>query len=589
MNISENKRRHLAMLLDVQRRDDGTTHKGLLDHQLVEGMNELVELTGIPEQVAKWREPARGLGGRPSVYGEDRDRFLFVIMLCLLRIGDSPQLIEIADVICNRLAARTRALLGLPVDNGRASKTAVYHRVLRAWHRFTDVCDPFPGATHMRKTRAEVEQIVARYDPELVKLKKARLNWIQNALLEATWNLLDEETRADWSGNIVMDSTPIFVWGKNGHNSQKKKPTDRMSPEFMVDWHFMHNDPMAWAYSLHIAATGPDPYRECRHPVLAIAASMNTHAKEVGKEFAGLLHSIVDRGHQPNYAIADRGILGHALAKDLNRPLIELGYKPVMDYKKSTKKHEGSIQGTQRGAIYVDGTPFCPSTPTELVEARADYERTGDWQTLRDRIARRSLYRFRKKGGDAWFCPAMGGSATAVCPARPEGPLSLGMPTIREHAVVLGPPPADERPDCCTGGQVSLPAAGTAAEKYLQPLLYKSQKWEDHYDTRTLIEGYNGYIKTPKKERTADASQRRVRGFAANALVAVLCLTAANIRKIERFYKDGESPVGEPRPKPTKNGYTRPPAWVRAGKRHPHNKQAPPGVGLPDQPVPDAA
>lgn len=589
MELSENKRRHLAMKLDVQSRADGSTFKGLLDHQLVEGMNELVELTGILAKTTEWREPQKAPGGRPAVYGEDRDRFLLVIMLVLLRLGESPQVIEIADVICNRLAARTRTLLGLPVDNGRASKRAIYHRVLRAWHRFTDVCDPFPGVTHQRKTRAEVEEIVAAYDPEVVTLKRSRLNWIQNAFLEGTWNLLDEETRADWSGNLVMDSTPIFVWGKNGHNSRNPKPTDRLSPEFTADWHFMHNDPLAWAYSLHIAATGPDPYRECRHPILAIAASMNTHAREVGKEFANLLRSVSSRGHRPNYAIADRGILGHALPEDLNRPLIELGYKPVMDYKKSGKKDGNSIQGTQRGAIYVDGTPFCPSTPTDLIEARSDFDRTGDWQTYRDRIQRRALYRFKKKGGDAWFCPAMGGSATASCPARPEGSLSLGMPTTREHAVVLDPPPEGERPDCCKGGQVSLPASGTAAEKYLQPLLYKSQKWEDHYDTRTLIEGYNGYIKTPKKERTADASQRRVRGFAANALVAVMCLAAANIRKIERFYKDGESPVGEPRLKPPKNGYTRPPAWVRSGKQHPHNKQAPPDRGLPDQPVPDAA
>ena len=162
---------------------------------------------------------------------------------------------------------------------------------------------------------------------------------------------------------------------------------------------------------------------------------MGPHQVDVGKHFASLLRSIVERGHPSQYAIADRGILGQALAKDLNRPLIELGYQPVIDYKKSIKKNSsGSIQGTQRGVIYVDGTPYCPSTPTDLVDARATFENDGDWQAMRDRITQRSMYRFKKKHGDAWFCPAMGPGATAKCDARPEGPLQptqLGMPTTR--------------------------------------------------------------------------------------------------------------------------------------------------------------
>lgn len=557
-------------------------------------MVELVELAEIMDKIAEWREPAKGLGGRPAVYGESRDLFLVVIMLCQLRNGDSPQLVEVADVICNRLAARTRRLLGLPVDNGRASKVAIYHRVQRAWRRFTDVCEPFPGATHLRKSRAEVEKIKKSYDPADVALKKSRLHLIENKLLESTWMLLDEETRRDWPGNISMDTTPIFVWGRAGSNTRVKKSTDRMSPEFMCDWHYMHEDPLAWAYSLHIATTAPGPYRQCRHPILAIAASMGVHQVDVGKEFAGLLRSIVGRGHPAGYAIADRGILGQALPEDLNRPLIELGYRPVMDYKRSTRKvSSGSIQGTQRGVIYVDGTPFCPATPTDLVDARARFERDNDWQALRDRTTRRLMYRFRKKDGDAWFCPAMGPGATAKCDARPEGPLQpaqlKGRPTAREHVVVLNPPPEGERPRCCTGRQVSLPASGTDAEKYLQHPPHKTQAWEDLYDLRTLVEGYNGYAKDDKREDVAEASHRRVRGFAANALIAVFCLVASNIRKVEGFYKNGMAPIGTPKPKPVKNRYTRPPSWVRGGKAAPNGRPAPPNADPPGEPDPRVA
>ena len=157
--VSENKRRHVGVLLDIYDRPDGSTHKGLLDHQLVEGMIELLAMTEIVPTVAGWREPVKAPGGRPAEYGDERDRLILVIMLCLLRTGGSPQLVEVADVICNRLTARSRRLLGLPVDNGRASNRAIYFRVRRAWLRFTAVCDPFPGATHLRKTRAEVNKI----------------------------------------------------------------------------------------------------------------------------------------------------------------------------------------------------------------------------------------------------------------------------------------------------------------------------------------------------------------------------------------------------------------------------------------------
>ena len=590
IELSENERRHLTMLLDVESRSDGSSHKGILDHQLVDGMDRLVKVTGILDRYAEWRNAAKGPGGRPSAYGENRDRYLIVIMLCLLRLGESPQLIEVADVIRNRLSAESRKLLGLPVDNGRASKVAIYHRIVRAWKRFTAVCDPFPGATHLRMTRAEVEKIKKGFDPDEVAQRKARLHEVQNTLLEATWMLLDEETRRDWQGNISMDSTAVFVWGKRGSRSRGKKPTDSMSPEIMCDWHYMNGDPLQWAYSLHIATAVPGPYRKGKYPILAIAASMGTHAVDVGKEFAGLLRSVAERGHPVGYAIADRGILGQAMPADLNRPAIELGYELVMDYKKSIKKNSsGSIQGTQRGVVYVDGTAFCPATPTDLVDARSTFENDGDWQAFRDRIARRTMYRFRKKDGDAYFCPAMGPGATAKCGARPEGPLQLGMPTTREHVVVLDPPAEDDRPRCCTGGQISLPASGTDAEKYLQPLVYKTQEWEDVYDLRSLVEGYNGYAKDAKKEDVEEPSNRRVRGFGANALIAVFALAATNVRKIESWTKNGKKPVGTPKPKPVKNRFTRVPSWVKYGKKTPQGRPSQPGADPPAEPVPRVA
>lgn len=434
--------------------------------------------------------------------------------------------------------------------------------------------------------RAEVEAFIKTLDPDDSRIKMLRMQLLMNMLLEATWQLLDPETRRQWKGNIAMDSTCLPVWGRRGHNHEDQKPTDRLSPEFHAYWHFMHDDPKVWGYSLHIAVTVPDPYVESRHPVLAIAASMDAPNKRIGEHFTSLLRSVVERKHPVGFAIADRGILGHSKPKDLNRPLIELGYKPVMDYRTD---QVGKAQGGQRGAVYITGMPHCPATPQKLIAAEVEYDRTEDYETYRQQVSRRQMYRFRRKDGDAWHCPASGPGATAACPLKPEGPIQLGMPTLKDHVSIVGEPSPDERPDCCKGGQVSLPASGTGAEKLLQPIPYRSQKWEDLYDLRTMVEGFNGFIKDGANERLAEKTNRRVRGFAANAIVAVVGLVASNLRKIRSFITEGQPLVMPPRPRPEKRGYTRPPAWTIYGKRKRVGQQRRRRDDPPEAPAPAVA
>ncbi len=393
MNLSDVQRHRITQKLGLTARDDGTSFRGFIDDELVDGACDVMDASGVLEKTAEWHKEAhKGLGGRPAALGDQRDRLVLVLMLVLFMTKQSPQLSEITDIVNNRLSPKSRTRLGLGEDNKGVSRTALYHQIRRAWKRFASVCDPYPGPTHVRLERAEVEAFLKTLDPDDTRIKMLRMQLVMNMLLEATWQLLDEKTRKEWRGNIAMDSTCLPVWGRRGHNHEDQRPGDLLSPEFHAYWHFMHDDPKIWGYSLHIAVTVPDPYRASHHPVLAIAASMDTPNKRIGSHFTSLLASGAEREHPAGYAIADRGILGHAKPEDLNRPLIKLGYKPVMDY----RSDQVGRQGSQRGAVYVAGMPHCPATPQTLVDAESHYDDTQVYETYRQRVSRREMFRFRK-------------------------------------------------------------------------------------------------------------------------------------------------------------------------------------------------
>jgi hypothetical protein len=69
--------------------------------------------------------------------------------------------------------------------------------------------------------------------------------------------------------------------------------------------------------------------------------------------------------------------------------------------------------------------------------------------------------------------------------------------------------------------------------RHRQDLRFGSSEWAETYATyRNTIEGMNGYIKDPAHECLQAPGRRRVRGLAAQSLLAALLVMAANFRKI---------------------------------------------------------
>ena len=602
---SERQRRIARQRLNVEVRDDGSDHRGFIDDQLVLGAIALLRGSKILPNFARWHVLARkGAGGRPAVYGSDkdvdrgqvstdsdgfdedghdnRDQLILVSMMILQMLGEPPQQQEIVDLVTTRLTPYAKDLLGVTGRGRSASKSAVKHRIHRAWKRFTSVCDPLPTlAGGRRMPRAEVEALQADLDPAESARKMARLRWVMNQLLEATIQLLDEDTREAWTGHISLDATPILVWGGRGHatNPKKVKPTQSMSPEWYAGWYHVHNKPVVWAYALHIAVATPDPYAPGRFPVIAVGASMDTPNKDNDLNAVAICRSIVERGHPVGDMVTDRGYFSSCVAETFNRPIEELGFRLIGDYKKSQRGR----MGVYRGAIMVDGNLYSPNMPKHLIEASNTYDIDNDWQAYQRRIRLRSHWLIKRKDADRYVCPALTDRATVSCVMRPDGPLrSSDEPSYKDHAVADEPP--DFAGDICTQGSVKITRADLGTfEKYAQDLQYGSQEWEDRYrPARSMVEGFNGYIKDEAHERIDQKANRRSRGFAANALVAAIGLVASNVRKIRSFYMNDMPLPCEPKPKPPKNEFTGPPWWVTVGRDRP-------GWDIADPPLPAAA
>jgi len=77
------------------------------------------------------------------------------------------------------------------------------------------------------------------------------------------------------------------------------------------------------------------------------------------------------------------------------------------------------------------------------------------------------------------------------------------------------------------------PAVGA---RYRQPLVFESEEWSAAYrPARSQNEGVNGFMKDGAFEALKDPQRRRVRGMAAQTVLAAFGLLAANLRMVWGF------------------------------------------------------
>jgi hypothetical protein len=548
------------------------SRRGYLSDRVVKGAAALVDESGILQQLEQWyREdhPNADTEGGAPVQGFTV-RAVLIVLVALVRSGESPLVSRVAEVLRLRLHTPMRDLLGLQRANwSNAQKDMIYHRAYRRLHWLLDLIDPYPGGERRRRpTRAEREAWLASLDRDLVEHRLHRLHTATNMLVESSVRLLPTAAFQAWQGNMCIDATLVRAWGKRGHPKAKHgrdNSADRMSPEGIAGWYVRTNpqngkSEREFGYEAHLAVMTENLQGEGStiFPRLVLAMTFDRPAQNPGGNATMLLKTLHDRGYPAGILASDRAYVPGCKPENLQLPARAYGFRIACDY----RDDQLGIQAEYGGAILVEGTWYCPSMPQPLINASID--RRADTITekvYQARIQQRARYAFRRKqaprpeGNTVFMCPARGPGATASCRLADTGTtVNLGMPTRLGLTPVRRPP---EHPDiCCTNrSSITIPIAPTSdgnanIAKYAQDFPYQSDEWKAAYrPARSTIEGFNGYVKSPTEEDLEEPARRRIRGYAFQAFAAALMILASNIRKIDSWIRTRDT---KPTPTPAR-------------------------------------
>lgn len=275
--------------------------------------------------------------------------------------------------------------------------------------------------------------------------------------------------------------------------------------------------------------------------------------KEPGIEAANCSASVRHRGHPAGLWLGDLAYTD-ARRERLRRQLKGLDYDMVLDLKPA-KKAAGQlaagglgINGSYKGVTRAVGKHYCPAMPKALLD-RAPHIGAGLMDRSADPIDRRALLdewqrtlarmaayeikpKARPKPGGPMIarCPAIGANATVRCPLRPVAEVPKGRVLLPIRAADL----PEHEPEICTNKEsVSIPFTEWADE--YQAFAWKSPEWVAHYGMRSIVEGYNGYIKNEGAQHMSAGGRRPQRGQHVQYVIAALHLAVANLAIIQKF------------------------------------------------------
>jgi hypothetical protein len=525
---------------------------GQIPHEQVIFIGDLLDSSGVPTLIDSWQNEDRTAtapGGRPRTVSTRTVLILFL----LLSVEHTAQLVEeMAFIAFQRLSKESLDYLGLSgasaLSRGkRRTKKQWYFVCWRALHRALVTIDPRPIATTERgkfPTKTEVEAMKKGWESTDLQSKHDRLKLVCSSLLEATMQLVPKQYADTWSGDTCVDASVIPAYAKRG----APFGTDRGSIEPTAGWyrrdsnHKIPTDAKKVKKSIYgwdatvIVQTNHEPAQLAEFPQLIVGMGLTVPGRNLIGTATELYEDIVlRRGHRPGRATGDRGYSAGAKPEDYQIPLRRLGYDLVGDYNKTQLGKDSGAE--YEGAIQVEGSWYCPSMPTGLVNATKLYRAgTITHTTWRKRITQRRKYMFRPKekpdaeGRVPWMCPARGPGATALCPL-----VETCSSTPDQLTPVAKPPAPNKQGKACTN-KTSITIPITAGAKHAQAMQHESDEWRVIYKSdRNTIEGTNGFFKDSAKEAVGDAGRRRLRGIAAQQLSICLLFVTVNLRKIQKF------------------------------------------------------
>ncbi len=549
--------------------DAGLLNLGGVSDVAIDRAIGFIDGSGVVPQLVAWAEEyrlalrgPRGLAGRRSEFSI---RHILILILVTL-FDEKPVLITKINELVSRMTDAQIARIGITPDAARPKGR--YARLHRAFDAWIESLDPFPSE---RRTRVSVEEherltLEENHDPN-VEVMLARLDWLANHLIEASMRALPAKYRDLWRGNIAVDATYFDAFARRTTNvNYDRVSTDRDTGSYVRggdhDGDSASSDKkqeVRNGYEATLAVMLPNsPLDAQYYPNLVAGMAFHRPGKGFALEAVNCTASIRDRGHPAGYWIGDAAYT-QSLPEKLRYPIITMGYEMIFDLMPETRTDgtkvpgKTGLQGGSAGGIQLAGRHFCPASPQALLAEpfnRAvvfqNRKLTKDLQNQAKEQLAKSMnalrpYELKQKqkpkpgGALVLTCPASGPNATVACPLRPS---SAGQVPDGKVLLPILPSNLPEHPGKICTNEESASVAFEEWAKHRQGLIWGSEEFWLQYDQRTIVEGYNGYLKENTPEQAGNAGNRRPRGHAAQYVLAAFLVSASNLRKVRTFLID---------------------------------------------------
>lgn len=529
----------------------------------IEQADRIIENSGVLDQLAQWRDEDKGkksklnTGGRPAVFD---DRIVLVLFILLTILHRPLHFTEAANLLnCYGKDSKIMKALGLPTEwmlrkRGKSYSTQkefenVHKRLHAAYKRLVAPMDPYPEIKNNRRADLlDYYEIVKQRDPELVATRRARINEFASRLAVASAMEIREEAISTYQGDVSVDGTEIKACRiGNPRENHPRAHLLKASSHPDAGWYRPKDDHKGnggpdqnWAYEATLAVAVPSNPGPYGIPTLicGLAIELPGHAPGLNAQRAVRYALDTFLLNKRGFMIGDRAYFAVARPENFHRPMREMGFKVIGDYKENNRGKQAEFHG----AIMVDGDWYGPCMPQRLIDASA-LRREGkiSEQEYDKLIAQRETYRLRpkckKNKAVSYICPARGASTTVSCP------LVEGSSDARPDLLTVLPSPAVRRAPgkiCTNGCSLTIPDA--EGERFRQDeLVFGSREHRRIYALcRNAIESTNAHMKTMEGENAGCAigstSNRPVRGYASTAVMIALGAVSSNLGKISAYH-----------------------------------------------------
>ena len=283
-----------------------------------------------------------------------------------------------------------------------------YHSVTRTAHKVAATIDPRPYPTHRGLMDEEIRDIDLARDPERVKALQQRADDLQAHLLTGLWNLLPEDTRSRWNGDITLDGTVIPVFGR--FHSYSRAQQGARSPEVNANLHAKKKDnreaydipnPAAVAgqtttkwthgYEAHLAVMTATPGGRA-FPRLVLGLSLDRPGLQPGLNAATAVRGIVRAGLPTGTVTTDLGYSNQKV-ENYALPVRRLGYSLMHMFNannrtKTGERYELGVKGSKNGVMLVEGALYGPCLPAQAGRDRDHAERAAGARHRPERLFR---------------------------------------------------------------------------------------------------------------------------------------------------------------------------------------------------------